>query len=99
MKNKNFKAEQDPFARKVQVVSKIYHELFLLMKLLQTKPQIKNKNINCYDLYYTVIRIREENEDIDIQNDDYDNDYIDINDVIIASHYVGIKDREKRDLR
>ena len=28
------------------------------MKYLQTKPQVKNMNINYYDLYYTVIKNR-----------------------------------------
>ena len=37
------------------------------MKFLQTKPQVKNMNINYYDLYYTVINVRDENKDIDNQ--------------------------------
>ena len=58
------------------------------MKFLQTKPQIKNINIYFYDLYYTVIRIRDENKDIDNQ---YGYDY---NDFITPNIYVGIKTRE-----
>ena len=57
MNNKNFRFEEDPFARNAQAVGKIYHEVLLLMKFLQTKPQVKNMNINYYDLYYTVIKI------------------------------------------
>ena len=30
------------------------------MKFLQTKPQIKIMNNNCYDLYYTVIKVEVE---------------------------------------
>ena len=30
----------------------------MLMKFLQTKPQVKSMNINYYDLYYTVIKNR-----------------------------------------
>ena len=58
------------------------------MKFLPTKPQIKNMNINYYDLYYTVKKVRDENRDIDNQ---YENDY---NDFIIPNHYIGIKPRE-----
>ena len=28
------------------------------MKIPQTKPEIKNMNVNYYDLYYTVIKTR-----------------------------------------
>ena len=48
--------DEDPFAKKAQVISKIYHEVLLLIKFLQTKPQAKNMNIKCYDLFYTVIK-------------------------------------------
>ena len=93
MKNKNYQSQQDLFSRNAQGISKIYHEVFLLMKFLQTKPQAKNMNINYYDLYYTIIKTRDENKDIDIRLEKDDNDYIDIND-INPNHYVGIKPRE-----
>ena len=64
------------------------------MKYLQTKPQVKNMNINYYDLYNTVIKVRDENSNIDNQYEDDDNDYIDINDLINPNHYVGNKPRE-----
>ena len=93
MKNKNFQTNnQHPFAKNAQGISKIYHEVLLLMKFLQTKPQVKNMNINYHDLYYTVIKIRDENIDNQYENDE--NDYIDINDYIIPNHYIGIKPRE-----
>ena len=38
--------DEDPFAKNAQGISKIYHEVFLLMKLLQTKPQVKNMNFD-----------------------------------------------------
>ena len=63
------------------------------MKFLQTKPQIKNMNINYYDLYFTVIKTRDGNKNIDNQYEDGDNDYIDINDYITPDHYIGIKPR------
>ena len=67
--------------------SKIYHEVLLLMKVLQTKPQVKIMNINDYNLYYTVIKNRDEKENNDNQ---YENDYINFT-VIFPNHYVGIK--------
>ena len=95
MKNKNFQTNnQDPFAKNAQGISKIYHEVLLLMKFLQTKPQIKNMNINYYDLYYTVIKVRDENKDIDNQYENDDNDYININDFIPPNLYNGSKPHE-----
>ena len=96
MKNRNFQTQdQDPFSKNVQGISKIYHEILLLMKFLQTKPQVKNMNINYYDFYYTVIKTRDENKDIDNQYENIENEYISLNDVVIPNHYVGIKGREK----
>ena len=92
MKNKNFQTNnQDPFSKNTQGISRVYHEVLLLMNFLQTKPQVKNTNINYYDLYNTVIKVRDENRDIDIQNENDENDYIDINDFITPHHYIGIK--------
>ena len=68
------------------------------MKSLQTKSQVKNMNFNYYDVYFTVIRIRDENRDIDIQYENDENNYIRLNDVIIPNHYVGIRGRENWDL-
>ena len=88
MKNKNFQTNnQDPFSKNAQGISKIYHEVLLLMKFLQTKPQVKNMNINYYDLYYTVIKVRDENKDIDNQYDNDENDYISLSDAIISNHF------------
>ena len=50
------------------------------MKYLQIKPQDKNMNINHYDLYYTVIKVRDENKDIDNRYENDENNYIYIND-------------------
>ena len=89
MKNKNFQTyDRDPFSRYAQGISKIYHEFLLLMKFLQTKPDNKNMNIKYYDLYYTVIKTRDENrnKDNDCENDE--NDFIDINDHITPNHYI-----------
>ena len=48
--------------------------------------------INYYDLYYTVINTRGDNEIVN--NNVSDNDTINSNDIIIPNHYVGIKPRE-----
>ena len=57
------------------------------MKCLQTKTQIKNMNIKYYDLFFTVIKNRDEKEIVDIQ---YENDFISLND-IVPNHYIGRK--------
>ena len=93
MKNKTFQTQEDPFSGNAVGISKIYHEVLLLKNFLQTKPQVKNMNNNYYDLYYTVIKTRDENVNIDNQYENDENDYINFND-IIANHYIGIKPRE-----
>ena len=50
MKHKNFQTQQDPLAKNAQGISKINHEVLLLMKFLQTKPQVKNMSVNYSDL-------------------------------------------------
>ena len=95
MKNKNFQSNNtDPFSRNAQGIGKIYLEELLIMKFLQTKPNIKNMDINYYDLYYTVIKTRDENMDIDNQCEDDYHDYIDINDFFRILQYMGRKHDE-----
>ena len=91
MKIKNFQTQQDSFSENSEGIKKINLEVILLLKFLQTKPQVKNKNINYYDLYYTVIKTRDENRDIDNQYENDYNDYINFNDFIAPNHYIGIK--------
>ena len=96
MNNKNYRFEEDPFAKNAQGTGKIYHEVLLLMKILQTKPEVKKININYFDLYYTVIKNRKEKNNVeeqDIINVD-ESDYINYNDFITPNRYVGIKPRE-----
>ena len=90
MKNKNFQTQEDPSSKNVPGVSKIYHEVLLLMKFLQIKLQIKNMNNKYYDLCYTVIKARDEIKDIDNQYGNDDDDYFNFDD-IAPNHYVGIK--------
>ena len=40
------------------------------MKILRTKPQVQNMNINYYDLFYTVIKNRDDKQ---IVNDEHQN--------------------------
>ena len=89
MKNKNYQTQdQDPFSRNAQGIHKIYNEVLLLMKFLQTKAQIKNMNIKYYDLYYTVIKTRDENKDLNNQYNNDEKDYININDFIIPNQNI-----------
>ena len=69
MNRRNFRYEEDPFSKNAQGIIKIYYEVFMLKKFLQTKPQIKNMNIKNYDLYYTVIKNRDEKEIVNDQNE------------------------------
>ena len=62
MNIKNFKFEQDPFSKNAQGISKTYHELSLLGKGLQNRPQVKIMNNKYYDLYYTVTKNRKEKD-------------------------------------
>ena len=52
----NFEFEEDPFSKGAQGICKIFHELLLLMKFLQSKPQNKGMNIKYCELYCTVIK-------------------------------------------
>ena len=58
--NMNIRMDEDPFSKNAQGIGKIYHEVIFLLKFLQTKPQVKNMNIKYYDLYYTIIKKRDE---------------------------------------
>ena len=46
--------EEDVFSKNAQVIVKIMHEALLLMKTLQPKTQIRIKNKNLFDWYYTI---------------------------------------------
>ena len=97
--NMNIRFDEYTFSKNPQRISKIYHEVLLLKKFLQTKLQVKKMNINYYDFYYTVIKNgREkdnEKEQKEIVDNQYENDFISLNDVIIPNHFVGMKDRGK----
>ena len=44
--------------------------------------------INYYDIYYTVIKTRDDN------NDNKENDFFNFKDFITANHFIGIKPRK-----
>ena len=56
----NFQFEEDPFSKNVHGIAENYHEVLLLMKISQTKPEVKSVNIDYYNLYYTVTKNRDE---------------------------------------
>ena len=89
--NMNIKMDEDPFAKNARGISKIYHEVLLLMKFLQTKPQVKKMNIKYYDLYYTVFKNRDEKEIVNDKYENNHNDYINYEDFITPNHYIGVK--------
>ena len=66
--------------KNAQGISKIYPEVLILMIFLQTKPQVKVMNNNYFDLYYFVIKTRDDNESVDVKYEDKENDYINFND-------------------
>ena len=61
------------------------------MKILQTKPQVKNMNINFYDLCYTVIKNRDDKEIVNNKYEENEYDYINYEDFITRNQYIGIE--------
>ena len=80
--NMNIRMHDDPFSKNSQGISKIYHEVIFLMTPIQTKPQVKSMNINYSDLYYTVIRSRDDKE---VVKDKYEINYINFDDIVIPN--------------
>ena len=61
------------------------------MKVLQSKPQVNKKKFVYYDMYYTVIKNRDDEE---IVKHEYETDEIDYNtfdDFITPNRYIGNK--------
>ena len=59
--------DEDAFAKNAQGIGEIYHEILMLKKFYQTKPQVKNMNNSYFDLYYTLIKNRDDEEIVDNQ--------------------------------
>ena len=86
-KHKNFQTQENPFSEGARGISKIYHEVLLMKSFLQTKLQFKNMNNTYRDLYYTVIKNRDDKDIIDDKNENIENDYINFIDLITPNHY------------
>ena len=59
------------------------------MKFLQTKPQVKYMKISYYDLYYTVVKKRDDEEIVN--DEEKEIEYINCDDSITPNHYFGRK--------
>ena len=68
----------------------------LLKNFLHNTPQVKNTNINFHDLYYTVIKNRNENGVVNDKHGNNENDSTNVNDIITPNHYIGRKDVKER---
>ena len=86
--------EEDVFNKKPQSFSNIYQEVLLLVKVLQTKPEVEGINTNCYDFYYTVIINRDEKEIVNGRNENNENDFNKYEAYNIPNHHVGVKPHE-----
>ena len=81
-----FQFVEDPSSKIEEVISKTYHEVFLLMKFLQTKPKVKIMQNNYYDLYYTDTKNKDDKEIVDDESD-----YINYDNIIVPNYDIGIK--------
>ena len=61
------------------------------MKILQTKPEVKNTNIKYYDLFFTVIKNRNGKEIVNNHYEKNENDYNNFHDFITPNLYIGKK--------
>ena len=73
-RSNTFQFEGDPLSENPESEINNYDRILFLIKNLQTKPQLKIMNSNYYDLYYTVIKNRDEKEVV--VDDDENNDYL-----------------------
>ena len=65
-----FQFIEDPFSKNPEIISKLFHEVLLLLKLLQTKRQIKSMKSNSSELFYTVNKKRVGKQFV---NDEFEN--------------------------
>ena len=87
----NFQFEEDPFRKTVPCTGKIYQYVLLFLKFLQTRPQFRIMNIKYYDLYYNVIKNRDDKEIEDDKYEKIETEYKIYNDFITPNRYVGNK--------
>ena len=84
----NFQFQEDPLSKGARGISKTYQEVLLLKNFLQTKPQVKKMNVNSYDLYYTVIKNREDNKIVNNKYEDKEFDYIYFSDFVTRNQHI-----------
>ena len=53
-------------------------------------------NINYFDLYYTAIKKRDDEEIVNKKNEKIENDYFNYEDFIMPNHNISIKPRETK---
>ena len=70
-----FRFEEDVFSKSVQGIAEIMHGILLLLKFLQFKTQVMSVNKN-YDLYYTVIKNSDKEEEEELDEDDKNINYL-----------------------
>ena len=83
------------FWKNVHGISKSYHEVLLLMKFLQTTPQVKNMNIKYYGIKFIVTKNRDEKEIVNDKFEINENDYINYEDFITPNHFIGRKNNNE----
>ena len=82
----DFQFEEDTFSKSAQTFIEIHHEALLSTKFQETKPQVNDMNSNYYDLYYTNFKNRIETKVVN--DDEYENDYINFIDFITPNHCI-----------
>ena len=89
-----FKFEEDPFSKIAQSFVKICHEVLILLNFVQTKQHVQIMIINYYDLYYIVVKNRDDKEKVVDEIENIENDYINFNDFETPNHYIERKNNE-----
>ena len=89
-----FQFEEDPFSKDARGISKIYHEVFLLLKFSQKKPNVKGMNFDYQSLYYTFFKNRNDKEIVGNEFENSETDYNNFKDFITPNHYIGRKNKD-----
>ena len=79
------------FIKSAPGITKNYHEVLLILKILQTKPQVKNMNIKYYDFYFTVNKNRDDNQIVSEEHENNEKDHINYDDSSTPNSYIGRK--------
>ena len=82
-----FQFEEDTFPRNAEGISKIYHEVLLILKCLQTKPDVRGMNVKYFDLYQSVIKNGNEKKNLIDDYEHNENEKFEGNKSITPNHY------------